>query len=165
MKTFFKSVFLVFSVSFSLNKIAAVVGEEIILKSDVEEMVSMQASQGVYLSDEKVLEALIQQKVLVYFAKKDSSLVVDEGQLNKMVKEQLDSYKTQFGGAIDALEKYFDKSFSQIFDFLYKQGEDIFLANQYKQQLFYKTSISSAEVKSFYSLKKDSCAWKKPNFL
>ena len=159
MKTFFKPrflVFLVFSLSFSLNKIAAVVGEEIILKSDIEEMVSMQASQGVFLSEEKVLETLIQQKVLVYFARKDSSLVVDETQLNQMVKEQLDSYKTQFGGSIEALEKYFDKSFSQIFDFLYKQGEDIFLANQLKQQLFYKTSISSAEVRSFYSLKKDS---------
>ena len=69
MKTFFKSgvlLFFAFSVLLSLNKIAAVVGEEIILKSDIEEMVSMQASQGVYLSDEKVLETLIQQKVLVY---------------------------------------------------------------------------------------------------
>ena len=154
MKIFFS--FLVFPfILFSSNKIVAIVGDDIILKTDVEEMVFLQQSQGVDVGEENVLDGMIEQKVLVYFARKDSTLVVDENQLNDMVSAQLNSYKEQFGGSVEALEKYFDKSFSQIFDFLYEQGEDVFLANQLKQKLFSQVSVSSSEVKDFYLTERD----------
>ena len=104
MKIFFS--FLVFPfILFSSNKIVAIVGDDIILKTDVEEMVFLQQSQGVDVGEEVVLDGMIEQKVLVYFARKDSTLIVDENQLNDMVGAQLNSYKEQFGGSVEALEK------------------------------------------------------------
>jgi len=161
-----KKLFSLFVFSFSFlvpsNNIVAIVGNEIILKSDLEEMVFLQ--KNLNLSKEKVLNGLIEQKVLVYFARQDSTLIVDESQLNQMVKQQLDTYKQQFGGSVEALEKYFDKSFSQVFDFLYKQGEDLFLANQLKQKLFSQISVSSSEVKSFYKNNKNLLPLNPPLF-
>ena len=76
MKIFFS--FLVFPfILFSSNKIVAIVGDDIILKTDVEEMVFLQQSQGVDVGEEVVLDGMIEQKVLVYFARKDSTLIVD----------------------------------------------------------------------------------------
>ena len=157
MKILFKFIFCCcfFSFFYASNKIVAIVGDEVVLQSDLDEMFFLQKNQGLDISKEAVLNGMIEQKVLVYFARKDSSLVVDDSQLNQMVKQQLDTYKDQFGGSVEALEKYFDKSFSQVFDFLYKQGEDLFLANQLKQKLFYQVSVSSSEVRDFYSEKKD----------
>jgi len=140
---------------FCSNNIVAVVGNDIILKSDLEEMFFLQQNQNPGISKADVLDGMIEQKVLVYFARQDSTLVVDDIQLNTMVKEQLDTYKQQFGGSVESLESYFDKSFSQVFDYLYKQGEDIFLANQLKQKLFSMVSVSSTDVKSFYQKEKN----------
>ena len=143
MSRLFSFLFLLFSFLVSSNSIVAVVGNDIILKSDLEEMFFLQQKQNPAITKPAVLDGMIEQKVLVYFARQDTTLIVDDIQLNQMVKEQLDTYKEQFGGSVESLEKYFDKSFSQVFDYLYKQGEDIFLANQLKQKLFSRVSVSS----------------------
>ena len=70
----------------------------------------LQQNQNPGISKADVLDGMIEQKVLVYFARQDSTLVVDDIQLNTMVKEQLDTYKQQFGGSVESLENYFDKS-------------------------------------------------------
>ena len=156
MSRLFSFLFLVFSFLVSSNSIVAVVGNDIILKSDLEEMLFLQQKQNPAITKPAVLDGMIEQKVLVYFARQDTTLIVDDIQLNQMVKEQLDTYKEQFGGSVESLEKYFDKSFSQVFDYLYKQGEDIFLANQLKQKLFSRVSVSSNEIKSFYEKEKNN---------
>ena len=89
---------------FCSNNIVAVVGNDIILKSDLEEMFFLQQNQNPGISKADVLDGMIEQKVLVYFARQDSTLVVDDIQLNTMVKEQLDTYKQQFGGSVESLE-------------------------------------------------------------
>ncbi len=156
MSRLFSFLFFLFSVLASSNSIVAVVGNDIILKSDLEEMFFLQQKQNPSITKSIVLDGIIEQKVLVYFARQDTTLMVDDIQLNQMVKEQLDTYKKQFGGSVESLEKYFDKSFSQVFDYLYKQGEDIFLANQLKQKLFSRVSVSSNEIRSFYEKEKNN---------
>tara|TARA_Y100000768_G_scaffold115710_1_gene85415 strand:+ start:12061 stop:13278 length:1218 start_codon:yes stop_codon:yes gene_type:complete len=156
MNRLFSFIFFLFSYFVCSNNIVAVVGSDIILKSDLEEMFFLQQKQNPTITRPTVLDGMIEQKVLVYFARQDTTLIVDDIQLNQMVKEQLDTYKQQFGGSVENLEKYFDKSFSQVFDYLYKQGEDIFLANQLKQKLFSRVSVSSAEIASFYEKEKDN---------
>ena len=148
---FFKCFIFLLCLFFPSNKIAAIVGQEIILQTDVDDYFFVQQKQGGNLNRSAVLEDLVVQKVLIYFARQDSTLFVDENQLNQMVKEQVSSYKSQFNGSVDDLEKYFGKTFSQIYDYLYEQGQDLFLANQFKQKLFSQVSISSSEVVSFYN--------------
>ena len=96
---------------FCSNNIVAVVGNDIILKSDLEEMFFLQQNQNPGISKADVLDGMIEQKVLVYFARQDSTLVVDDIQLNTMVKEQLDTYKQQFGGQLKALKVILTKVF------------------------------------------------------
>ena len=80
----------------------AVVGEKPILESSVDEQVAayLQAFKkgGVEIDSLKksILNYLIEQEVLVYFAKKDTMLSVDDVQVSALVGERLSFFKNQF---------------------------------------------------------------------
>ena len=99
---------LFFSLFYSQDRVAAIVGEEIILESAVNEQVAaflsnVDGGADVLQVRENVLGYLIEQEVLAYFAQKDTLIRVEDSQIKNMVGERLGFFKKQLG-SISALE-------------------------------------------------------------
>ena len=85
---------------FPLDKVSIVVGEKIILESAIAEQVDafIASSKKAYNREEirsRVVDYLIEQEVLIYLAKKDTSLSVSSDQVDKVVSERLSFFKEQ----------------------------------------------------------------------
>ena len=148
------------SFCFSQDRVVAVVGDEIILESAVKEQVSAFLLNVGGNADEeevrkKVLDYLIEQEVLAFFAKKDTLLQIEESQIKSVVGERLDFFKNQLG-SISALESYFGVEYLEIEGLLKKEARKMLLSDLFKQKLFSYVSVSSKEVEDFYYTYKDS---------
>ena len=146
--------------SFTNDRVAAVVGDKIILESAVQEQVSAflannPSSLDKSLVKDRVLNYLIEQEVLVYFAKKDTLLSVPADRVNAVVSERLSFFKEQLG-SVEALEDYFGTSFLDIKSTLEEEATNMLLGEALKQKLFSYVSISNTEVVDFYNTYKDS---------
>ena len=99
-----------------IDKIIAVVGEEIVLKSDIENQFLHEQSQGLVNSSSdsrtRILENLLVQKLLVAQAKIDSIEVTDT-EVENALNSQLEQY-VQHIGSRERLETYFGKSYEDI---------------------------------------------------
>ena len=145
---------------FPLDKVSIVVGEKIILESAIAEQVDafIASSKKAYNREEirsRVVDYLIEQEVLIYLAKKDTSLSVSSDQVDKVVSERLSFFKEQLG-SVSALEEYFGVPYLEIKNILTSEAENMILADSFKQNLFSMVSISNSEVEDFYVSYKDS---------
>ena len=125
---------------FPLDKVSIVVGEKIILESSIAEQVDafIASSKKPYNTEEirtRVIDYLIEQEVLIYFAKKDTSLSVSSDQVNNVVSERLSFFKEQLG-SVGALEEYFGVPYLEIKNILTSEAENMILADSFKQNLF-----------------------------
>ena len=151
---------LFFSFFWCQDGVAAIVGDEIILESAVQEQVSAFLSKTNSLSypdsvRSEVLNYLIEQEVLAYFANKDTLLKVEDSQIKSVVGERLDFFKNQLG-SISALEGYFGVEYLEIETLLKKEAKKMLLSDLFKRKLFSYVSVSSKEVEDFYYSYKDS---------
>ena len=94
-----------------INAETILLAEKIILKSAVDEQVTafllnVDKEAEVGLVRQNVLNYLIEQEVLFFFAEKDSLLRVEEAQIKQVVEERLSFFKSQLG-SVSALESYF----------------------------------------------------------
>ena len=152
----------VFCLSFCFgDRVLAVVGQKAILESSVnEQILAYKQALGSSFVDEdslktNVLNYLINQEVLIYFAKQDTLLIVDESQTQPMVRERLSFFKNQLG-SIDALESYFGLDYREIESYLQEEANNVFLSELFRKKLMSYVSVSSKDVKEFYSTYKDS---------
>ena len=150
----------ILSFFYSQDGVAAIVGDEIILESAVQEQVSaflLNVDNSVSPDSVRVrvLDYLIEQEVLAYFANKDSLLQVEDSQIKSVVGERLDFFKKQLG-SISALEEYFGVEYLEIEGLLKKEAKKMLLSDLFKSKLFSYVSVSSKEVEDFYYSYKDS---------
>ena len=109
-----------------LDKVVAVIGDEIVLQSDIETQYLQYLSQG-YTDKEEIkcqmTEDILYQKLLAHQAKLDS-IDISEDEVNKELERRLSSFISELGSQ-DALEKYFGKSIIDIkgefYDVIYNQ--------------------------------------------
>ena len=101
-----------------IDKIVAIVGEEIILKSDIENAYLQEQGQGLVSSSSdyraELLERQLVQKLLMAQAQIDS-VSVTEDQVEEAVNSQID-YMISNIGSRERLETYFGKSVEEIKD-------------------------------------------------
>ena len=161
LKTILFFSFLIFSFVLNNDRIAAIVGERVILESSIKDQVAafLSNSSSTNLKEDvirkQVLDYLIEQEVLVYFAKQDSTIKVSPEEASDIVRERLFYFEQQLG-SIDALENYFGASYLEIKNTLQTEAENMLLTERLKQKLFSYVSISNSEVEDFYSAYKDS---------
>ena len=153
--------FVFLSFFFGSDRVAAVVGNKIILESSIQEQVAafLSNNNSSNINQEQVrsqvLDYLIEQEVLVHFAKKDTLLNVSEDEVLGLIGERLDFFTQQLG-SVEALEDYFGASFLDIKNTLRLEAESMLLAERMKQKLFSFVSISNTEVQEFYNTYRDS---------
>ena len=132
----------------SIEKIEAVIGDEIILTSEIESQYLQYLSQGNASSNEikcQIMEDLLFQKLLVNQAKFDS-LVVSNDEVEDEVSKRLYYFESQLGST-QKVEEYFGKSKANIKIELSKVIKDQFMAQKMQSKLTSSIKVTPSEVK------------------
>ena len=147
-----------------IDGIAAIVGENIILKSDVSQVVGMTALQrGLDVSkdravleklQEDVLGSLIDQKVILEMAKLDS-IEVAEKDVERALEQQIETFIMRAGTEKTA-ETMLGQSLSDFRREYWYDMRDRLITEQYQQQLIMSVNINRENVVSFFTNYKDS---------
>lgn len=142
-----------------VDKIVAIVGEEIILKSDIENEFLSEQSQGLISSSSDyradILEKQLIQKLLVAQAKIDS-IVVTEDEVEAEVNSRI-QYFTNVLGSKERVESYFNKTLIDIKNDLRAPTREKLIAESMQQHIVEKIRSTPSEIKSYYKkLAKDS---------
>ena len=141
----------------SIDKIEAVLGDEIVLTSEIESQYLQYLSQGKSKSNEircQIVEDLLLQKLLVNQAKLDSLFVSDE-EVEAEVSKRLSYFESQLGSS-EKVEDYFGKSQVNIRLELGKVIKDQFMAQKMQTEITSSLKVTPAEVKECFRLLSDS---------
>ena len=170
--SFFLILFFVFSPLFSslyqtegVDGLAAVVGSEVVLKSDVMQQTYMVANQqkldpysdpesfeALYFS---VLDQMVNNLVLYDIAKKDTNIVVAESSVEEGVRVEMER-RISIAGSVSALEDLFSEPLSMIRAKLRLELKKSMKIEFLTSGFYQKTNPSVGDVKVFYEEKKDS---------
>lgn len=142
-----------------VDKIIAIVGEEIILKSDIENEFLHEQGQGLISTTSdyraEILERQLIQKLLLAQAKLDSISVTEdevENEVNSRVQ-----YLTTNIGSRERLEAYFGKNIEEIKSDMRAPIREKLITEMMQQKIVEKIRSTPSEVKTFYKkLPKDS---------
>lgn len=142
----------------SIDKIVAVVGEDVILKSELEAQIQYlkannQPDDGSLYC--RVMEEKIFEKLLLNKARQDSIEVSDD-QVDGELERKL-AYFIQGYGGIDKLEEIYGKPLIEIKADLRPEIKDQLLVERMRQKVINSVVITPREVKKFYGeIPKDS---------
>ncbi|MDP4263529.1 MAG: peptidylprolyl isomerase [Bacteroidota bacterium] len=140
------------------DKIIAVVGDRIILYSDIKNSISDLARQGVAIPDSaecQITEQAIVSKVLMLQAEKDSLPVTDE-EIEAELDQKVRYYINQMGSQ-QALEDVAGKTVYQIKDDARESVRERKLAEAMQQKIVGGVKITPTEVRNFFErIPKDS---------
>lgn len=147
-----------------VDGIAAIVGEDIILYSEVNQYAFEMAQQSgvdIYkneeqfsLFQEQALRDLVNSKVLLLQAAEDS-IEINERSVETNVNAQIEEY-IRLAGSQEMLEMYFDTPLRKIREMLYERIKSSMVAQQLQNEKFSKIKISRPEVIEFYENYRDS---------
>ena len=142
-----------------VDKIVAIVGEEIILKSDIENAYLQEQGQGLVSSSSdyktELLEKQLIQKLLLAQAQIDSISVTEE-QVENAVANRIEYFISNIGSQ-ERLEAYFGKSLEEIKDDMRGPLRELLITEQMQQKIVEKIRITPSEVRSYFKrLPKDS---------
>ena len=134
-----------------IDKIIAIIGDEIVLRSEVENQYLQYISQGVTSNEElrcEILEDLMTQKLLIFSCKQDSISVTKE-EIEQEVETRVNYYIDQIG-SIEKVEQYFEKDIYQIKKVLSELVEDQFLIQRMQSSITKDVKITPFDVNEFY---------------
>lgn len=167
MKRFFLIIsFVLFAVSSRaqepqvIDRVVAVVGQNIILQSDIEaQYMQLRLQGGIQGSASsircEILEDLMFRKLMLNQAEMDSITVTDE-QVNAEVDRLVRYFISQLGSQ-ENLEKYYKKSMSEIKEELFRMRKDQMLEEQVQQAMLANVEVTPGEVrKCYYDIPHDS---------
>lgn len=140
------------------DKIVAVLGENIVLNSDIDGQYAQYMAQGYKDNGElkcQILESLLAQKMLQNQAKLDS-LEISEQQVEDELNRRVKYFMAQIGSQ-EKLEQFIGKSILEFKDELREDVRAVIMAQNMQQEITRKVTITPNEIKSFYSeIPKDS---------
>lgn len=135
-----------------VDQIVAVVGKNIILKSDIEDQYLQQQAQGVTSDGDpkcEILENLMVEKLLLAEAELDTTITVTDNQINEQMNSQIQFYIQKLGSEKE-VESYFKKPIIQ----LKADMEDVIrthlMTQQMQQKILDKVTVTPAEVRFYF---------------
>jgi len=147
-----------------LDGIAAIVGDQIILRSEVSQYafnLALQMNLDIKKDPQKfeslqkqTLQNLIIQKILLEKAKEDT-IKVDDAQVDQMLDQQITAWTRQVGSEAK-LEEYFGMPINKIRREFRDEVRNRLLVEKVQQQFMQKVTITRPEVEEFYRTMKDS---------
>ncbi len=141
-----------------VDQIVAIVGGNIILKSEVERMNIEQQAQGITSEGDmkcEILENFLVDKLLVAEAELDTLIEVTPSQVNQRMDQQLAMY-VSYMGSEKAVEEYFKKSFMEIKSEMKEGIRNQLLSQQMREKIVKDVTVTPSEVRyNFRNLKND----------
>ena len=147
--TLLLSVFISFGQT--IDRVEAIIGDEILLSSEIETQYLQYLSQGNVESLSikcEIIEDLLFQKLLVNQANVDSVEISDE-EVRSEINKRINYFESQLG-SISKVENYFGKSIVEIKNELTEIVKDQFLAQRVQSSISNDISITPSEVRSFF---------------
>jgi peptidyl-prolyl cis-trans isomerase SurA len=141
-----------------VDQIVAIVGGNIILKSEIERMHIEQQAQGVTSDGDmkcEILENFLVDKLLVAEAELDTLIEVTPSQVNQRMDQQLAMYISYIGSE-KAVEDYFKKSIVEIKSEMREGIRNQLLSQQMREKIVKDVTVTPSEVRyNFRNLKDD----------
>lgn len=137
----------------TLDRIAAVVGDQIILTSEVDQMVRRQVQRGNQsYSDDlwmQALQDLVDQQILAEKARRDTTITVSEQQVSNQLDLRVQRMAKQAGGE-EELERIYGKSILEIKETFRSDFRSQLLAQRLRQTRMRKIDITPSEVRQWF---------------
>ena len=137
----------------TLDRIAAVVGDDIILTSEVDQIVRRQTQRGrVSYSDDlwmQSLQNLIDQRILAEKARRDTTLTLSDQQVSQRLDQRINQMAEQAGGK-EKLERVYGKSILEIKQQFRSDFRSQLLAQRLQQRRMQKVDITPSEVQQWF---------------
>lgn len=143
-----------------VDRILAIVGDEVILKSEVDQFVEHQRYSSKSNFDEqvfrkKILDELISNKIIYDMALRDSAITVSDDEVQRILDSRINSIIDQVGS-----EAKFEEMYNTTVSELKKQYRSDIRKNLFVDRLknkhYQKISVSRNEVEDFFMNFKDS---------
>lgn len=148
----------------TIDGIAAVVGNEIILVSDLNTLIaqySFQNKVNVYQDpkllqqlQEQMLRRMIDEKLLLIKADEDT-ITADEDRVEQILDQQINTFIQQVGSQ-EKLEEYYGMPLPKIKKEMRQQIANRLIIDQLRQRRFANIKVSRREVENFYEQYQDS---------
>ena len=141
----------------SIDRIEAIIGNEIVLTSDFESQYLQYLSEGNIRSEQvrcEIIEDILFQKLLVNQAKIDSIEISDD-QVDSEIDKRLNYFENQLG-SFNKVEEYFGKTKIEIKIELARVIKDQFLAQKLQSSIIDDVKVTPTEVREFFSKEKES---------
>lgn len=143
---------------FKAEGISAVVGEYVILDTDIDKAYLEMRSQGISIegiSRCELLGKLMEDKLYAHQAKQDS-LVVSDVEINSMVDQQLQYMVGELGSEDRVVQFYRKDNIADLKKELFEANKTNQLANLMQQKVIEKLEVTPEEVRNFfYSIPED----------
>lgn len=141
-----------------VDQIVAIVGGNVILKSEIERMHIEQQAQGITTEGDmkcEILENYLIDKLLVAEAELDTLIEVTPSQVNQRMDQQMAMY-ISYMGSESAVEKYFKKSIVEIKSEMKEGIRNSLLSQQMREKIVQDVTVTPSEVRYNYrNLKED----------
>ena len=134
-----------------IDEVVWVVGDEAILRSDIEQMRLQAAQEGVRFNgnpDCAIPEKIAVQKLFLHQAAIDS-IEVTESEISSGVDQQIEAW-TQMAGSREKLEEYKKMSVSQMRTQLHDDYRDRMMVQKMQQKLVEDLKVTPAEVRRYF---------------
>ncbi len=136
-----------------VDRIAAVVGDNIILKSEVDQFVRQQTRQQqvAYSHDLWMdgLQQLVDQKLLAEKARRDTTITVSDQQVTTQLNRRIERWKQRAGGE-KQLEKTYGKSILEIKEQFRQDLRGQILAQKLRRKQMQDINITPSEVRQWF---------------
>lgn len=135
-----------------VDQIVAIVGGNIILKSEIERMHIEQQAQGVTSEGDmkcEILENYLIDKLLVAEAELDTLIEVTPSQVNQRMDQQMAMY-ISYLGSDKAVEEYFKKPIVEIKADMKEGIRNQLLSQQMREKIVKDVEVTPSEVRLFY---------------
>ncbi len=136
----------------NIDQVIAVVGSNIILKSDIEYMNMQNQAQGVTSEGDmkcEILENLLIEKLMVAEAELDTNIIITDNQINQSLEQRL-AYYIQNIGSEKAVEEYFSKSILEIKSDMKDMIKNQLLSESMQNTIIENAKVTPSEVRYYY---------------
>ncbi|MEZ4779185.1 MAG: peptidylprolyl isomerase [Flavobacteriaceae bacterium] len=138
---------------FKAEGVSAVIGEYVVLDSDIDKGYLELQQQGISIEDVtrcQLLGKLMEDKLYAHHAKIDSLLISDD-EINQTLDQQMAYIINQFGGDEEKVAQFYKKDNIQALrDELFNTNKTIMLANRMQQKVVEDVEVTPEEVRQFF---------------
>lgn len=135
-----------------VDGIAAVIGDEIVLESDVEDQANYARQQGANVTDKcEFLEGIITNKILIYEAKRDTLIENRSAAIKEAASAKYNQILSQFPDEKTMLDTYKFRTSYEMKNAIEKIDTDNYYGQSKFQLVTQKTDVTPNEVTDFFN--------------